>query len=149
VSLPLSSKVLSTVLVVLLIFGAFSAFGGAVLAIIFNGAGVPLEHLAGTPFRSFLVPGLVLGVIVGGTHLVAMIGLLTQRRWALLMTTVAGFGMLIWIFIELAIVGYSWLQSVYFGLGALELILVFALLGIAPAWASPWDPGKDAPARVE
>ena len=53
--------------------------------------------------------------------------------------TVAGFAMLIWIFTELAIVGYSWLQSVYFGLGALELILVLALLGIAPAFVSPWS----------
>lgn len=145
-NLPLSSKILSTVLVVLLIFGAVSAFGGAVLAIIFNGAGVPLEHLAGTPFRSFLVPGLVLGVVVGGTHIFALVGLLTQRRWALLMTAVAGFGMLIWIFIELAIVGYSWLQSVYFGLGVLELAFVLAMLGIAPGWASSWEPGKDTPA---
>lgn len=70
-SFPLSNRILSSVLVVLLIFGAVSAFGGAVLAIIFNGGGIPLEHLAGTPFPSFLVPGLVLGVIVGGTQLVA------------------------------------------------------------------------------
>ncbi|GAA3871001.1 hypothetical protein GCM10022381_12650 [Leifsonia kafniensis] len=32
---------------------------------------------------------------------------------------------------------YSWLQSLYFGLGSLELILVLALLGIAPALVSP------------
>ena len=45
--------------------------------------------------------------------------------------------MLIWIFTELAIIGYSWLQSLYFGLGALELILAFALLGFCPGnWFS-------------
>jgi hypothetical protein len=32
---------------------------------------------------------------------------------------------------------YSWLQAVYFGLGGLELILVFALLGIAPSLVEP------------
>jgi hypothetical protein len=52
--------------------------------------------------------------------------------------------MLIWIFTELAIIGYSWLQSLYFGLGALELILVFALLGIAPAIGSPLIAGNEA-----
>ena len=137
-SLPISSRIFSSALVVLLIFGAVSAFGGAVLAIVFNGAGVPLAHLAGTPFSTFLVPGLILGLIVGGTQLVAAVSLLVRQNWALLMAAIAGFGMLIWIYIELAIVGYSWLQSVYFGLGALELILVLALLGIVPAVALSW-----------
>ena len=108
------------------------------MAIFFNGAGVPLEVLAGTWFQSsFLVLGLILGIILGGTHTVAAIAMLTQRRWALLASAVAGFAMLIWNFTELAIIGYSWLQSVYFGFGALELILVLAVLGIAPAIVSP------------
>ena len=52
---------------------------------------------------------------------------------ALLLSAVAGFGMLIWIFVELALIRhYSWLQAAYFGLGALELILVLVLLGIIP-----------------
>jgi hypothetical protein len=138
VSLPLSSKTFSGVLVTVLIFDAVSSFGGAVLAIVFNGAGVPPELLAGTWFPSFLAPGLILGIIVGGTHSAAAFALLTRRRWALLAAAVAGFAMLIWIFVELAIIGYTWLQSVYFGFGALELILVLALLGIAPLVVSPW-----------
>lgn len=131
-SLPLSDRTVSTVLVVLLVFGAVSAFGGAVLGIFFDGAGVPLEHLAGTPFSSFVVPGLILGVVVGGTQLAAGVALLARNPWAPLMAAVAGFAMMIWIYTELAILGYSWLQSVYFGLGIVELILVLALLGITP-----------------
>jgi hypothetical protein len=43
-----------------------------------------------------------------------------------------------WIFVELAIIRqYSWLQTAYFGLGALELILVLALLGVIPALVDP------------
>lgn len=136
-SLPLSGRTFSGVLVAVLIFDAVSSFGGAVLAIVFNGAGVPLEILAGTWFPSFFAPGLILGIIVGGTHAAAAFALLTRRHWALLAAAVAGFAMLIWIFTELAIIGYSWLQSVYFGFGVLELILVLALLGIAPAFVSP------------
>ncbi len=72
-----------------------------------------------------------------GTQAAAAIALLTRRHWALLAAAVAGFAMLIWIFTEVAIIGYFWLQSVYFGLGMLELILVLALLGVAPGIVSP------------
>src|SRR5215207_8477076 len=111
---PLSSRTYSGILAVLLIFNAVSSLGGAVMAIFFNGAGVPLELLAGSWFQSFLVLGLILGLILGGTHALAAIALLQRRHWALLASAVAGFAMLIWNFTELAIIGYSWLQSVYF-----------------------------------
>jgi hypothetical protein len=139
-SLPISSRRFTGGLIAVLVFNALSAFGGAVLAIAFNGAGVPLEHLAGSWFTSFLGLGLILGVVVGGTHAVAAFALVTRRPWGLLMAAVAGFAMLIWIFTEVAVIGYSWLQSVYFGFGMLELILVLALLGIAPAIVSPATP---------
>lgn len=117
------------------------------MAIFFDGAGVPLELLAGTWFQSsFLALGLILGIILGGTHAAAAFALITRRRWALLASAVAGFAMLIWNFTELAIIGYSWLQSVYFALGTLELILVLALLGIAPAVVSPWRSSHEQPA---
>ncbi|HEY9470528.1 MAG TPA: hypothetical protein VIQ76_13030 [Propionibacteriaceae bacterium] len=120
-------------LIALLVFGSLSSFGGAVFAIAFNGAGVPLEYLAGSPFDSYLVPGLILGVVVGGTQLGATIALVTRHPWALLISAIAGFGMIIWIFVELAIIlTYSFLQTLYFGLGMLELILVLILLGIVP-----------------
>ena len=136
--LPLSNRMVAGMLIGLTIFGALSSFLGAFLAISLNGAGVPLEHLAGSPFSSYLVPGLILGGVVGGTQLAAAVTLLTKRRIALLLSAVAGFGMLIWIFVELAIIRqYSWLQAAYFALGVLELSLVFALLGIAPALVHP------------
>jgi hypothetical protein len=106
---------------------------GAVLAVAANGAGVPLKYLINSPFHSYAVPGFILGVVVGGTQFAAAIALLRRKRIALLLSAIAGFGMLIWIFVELAIIRqYSWLQSAYFALGALELILVLGLLGILP-----------------
>jgi hypothetical protein len=77
-------------------------------------------------------------VVVGGTQLAAANALLAKRDMALLLSAVAGFGMLIWIFVELEMIQqYSWLQGAYFILGGLELILVFALLGIVPALNNP------------
>ena len=46
--------------------------------------------------------------------------------------------MMMWIFVELAIIlQYSFLQTLYFGLGGLELILVVVLLGIVPGIVAP------------
>jgi hypothetical protein len=136
--MPVSSLVVVRSLVALTLFGALSSIVGAVLGVAANGAGVPLEHLADSPFSSYVVPGLILGVVVGGTQLAAAIALLARHRLALLLSAVAGFGMLVWIFAELAIIRqYSWLQAAYFGLGAMELIIVFALLGILPALVVP------------
>lgn len=118
-------------LVGLLFFGALSAAAGAVLGVAANGAGVPLTYLEGSPFTSYLVPGLILGVVVGGTQLAAAIALVMKRRHGPLLAAIAGFGMQIWIFAELAIIKeYSWLQTTYFVLGVLELALVLVLLGI-------------------
>ena len=46
--------------------------------------------------------------------------------------------MMMWIFVELAIIlQYSFLPTLYFGLGGLELILVVVLLGIVPGIVAP------------
>jgi hypothetical protein len=136
--MPVPSLVVVRIFVALALFGALSSIVGAVLGVAANGGGVPLEHLANSPFSSYVVPGLILGVVVGGTQLAAAIALLAGHRFALLLSAVAGFGMLVWIFAELAIIRqYSWLQAAYFGLGAMELIIVFALLGVLPALVVP------------
>jgi hypothetical protein len=141
-SWPIPYRIVTRLLAALTLFGALSALAGAVLAIAANGAGVPLKYLADSPFPSYAVPGFILGVVVGGTQLAAAIALLRRQRIALLLSAIAGFGMLIWIFVELAIIRqYSWLQSAYFALGVLELILVLALLGILPILVVPIEKG--------
>ncbi len=124
------TRVARPILLVLLWFGAVSALAGAVLGIAFNGAGVPLEYLEGTPFTSFVIPGLILGLMVGGTQALAVVLVHRghARRW--LAASVAGFGMIIWIVVELAITGFFWLQALYFAVGLGEVLLVLALLGV-------------------
>jgi hypothetical protein len=136
--LPVSNHIVVWTLATLVAFGTLSALIGAVLAIAANGAGVPLEYLKNSPFSSYFVPGLILGVVVGGTQLAAAIALLAKRGIALLLSAIAGFGMLIWIFAELAMIQqFSWPQAAYFILGGLELFLVLALLGMIPAIVDP------------
>jgi hypothetical protein len=136
--MPVANRLVVRLLVALTGFGALSSLGGAILAVAANGGGVPIEHLANSPFSSYVVPGLILGVVVGGTQLAAAIALFARHGIALVLSALAGFGMLIWIFAELAIIRqYSWLQAAYFGLGTVELIIVLALLGIIPALVVP------------
>lgn len=135
----LPDKLMPRVLVWLLGFGVISCTIGAVMGIAFNGAGVPLAYLEGSPFTSYVVPGVILGAVVGGTQLLGFIGMLSKRMPGLLLAAIAGFGMMIWNFAEVAVIGeYSFLQGIYFGLGILETLSVIALLGIAPSIVGRW-----------
>lgn len=123
--------------VALLVVGWFnlvSAVGGALGLIFANGMGMPLSWLAGTPFDSFVIPGLGLLLIVGGTQGLAV--LLQHRRqpWFPAAAGVAGFGMVIWIYVEVALLPvYSILHTIYFTTGVLQLIFLLLCLGILPA----------------
>lgn len=128
---PQFSSALRRALLVLLFFGAVSSLAGGVLGVFGNGAGVPLSYLEETPFTSYRVPGAILAVVIGGTQLAAAIGVLRRNTYGYLLSAVAGFGMMIWIFVELALMSeYSWLQTFYFAVGVAEVALVCGLLGI-------------------
>lgn len=88
------------------------------------------ELLAGTPFSSYLIPGLVLAVVVGGTHIAASVLLGRAARAGAGVATTAGFGLLIWIFVEMVFIPFSPLQAVYFGAGLAELVLVLTGFGL-------------------
>ena len=113
-----------------------------------SGLGMPLTMLDGGPFSSFLWPGIILLVVVGGTQSVATVLLITHREAALLWTAIAGCGMVIWIFIETIIIaGGSFLQALYFATGMAQLVVVIALLGVVP-WLprTPIRPDTSEPA---
>jgi hypothetical protein len=111
------------------VINAISAFAGGIALIFMDGLGMPKEWVNNS-FGSFLIPGLVLFFIVGGTSLASAI--LVGKRWKYAMESamVAGFGMQIWIYVEMYIIRQSaWLQTLYFSTGILVLILAFMLYG--------------------
>jgi hypothetical protein len=114
--------------------GIGALFGGGLLILAPDGRllGMPTTLLSGTPFRSFLVPGLCLFVFVGIAPLVAAAMILRRQAIAPLaavavgltlvgwiaaeMVALAGLGSLAWAFYlvlgtSIAVVGLGWWRS--------------------------------------
>lgn len=129
---------------------ATAAVGGLALVVGSLAADLPVAltpdpaFLAGSPFTSYLVPGLVLAAVLGGIHALAFALLLRRRPSALLAGAAAGFTMLGWIFVQQTIIPFSFLQAVYFAAGALELGVVLLALGVVPRRRVPEKDAADA-----
>lgn len=111
----------------LLAFMAVNAFGGGAYGLA-GAKAVPLAWLAGTPFRDYFVPSLILFVIVGGAFLGAAIAVFAGSRPARLLALGAGVIALGWLCVQVAILGFvSWLQPATALAGALVLALAARL----------------------
>ncbi|WP_194395952.1 hypothetical protein [Microbacterium atlanticum] len=90
----------------------------------------PGDYLEGSPFRSYLVPGLLLIVLVAGVHAIAFVAVLTESRWKTMFSAAGGFACAIWIFVQMVYIPFSFLQALYFVIGLAELGLTMVMLGI-------------------
>jgi hypothetical protein len=102
---------------------AVSAFGGGVYGL--SGArDVPVAWLSGSPFRDYTLPSLILLVAVGGSFLGGAYSVFARRRYARKASAAAGLVLLLWITVQVAIIGFvSWLQPAM----AIVALLVWAL----------------------
>lgn len=88
--------------------------------------GMELNWLEGTPFRNFLIPGIILFVINGIGNTTAAILSIRKTRYFEVAGIVLGAVMMTWIISQVAFIGYkNFLQPLYFSTG-----LIQALLGI-------------------
>jgi hypothetical protein len=127
-------------LLALLVIVTLSALGGAA-GLVGNGVGMDPGVLDGTPFDTFLWPGLLLGLVVGGTHLVAAVMVARRTAFAPLAALGAAFVLLVWIFTQVMVIDERfWLQWLYFVLPMLEVGCVTAWLGLFRSRA----PGSDS-----
>lgn len=110
----------------LLFQGLSGIAGGYGLAADPSGASlrIPLELLADSPFSDYFVPGLTLLVVLGIGPLLVLYGLWTRQAWGWYGALLVGVALMIWIVVQIALVGYmSWPP----------LQLVYGLLGLAIA----------------
>ena len=124
---------MKTILFILISFVALTAtVSGLFLISKPNGEilGLSLNLLIETPFKNFLIPGILLTVLVGGTNLFAVFYNIQRNvnryNWAL-----AG-GIMItgWIIAQIIIIQtVNWLHFLYLGIGVLIILLAFQLKG--------------------
>lgn len=85
---------------------------------------MPLSMLDGSPFSTFLVPGLLLALVIGGSSLACAVFTLRRSPFAIDATVLAGGALTVWIVAEVAMMGsFHWLHALYGGLGLVTLTL--------------------------
>lgn len=133
------SAVLRGTLLLLTGFLALSAVPGGIALL----AGVytpPVRELEGSIFSSFLVPGLALLVVVGGSALLAFVLLVRRARLGPVTAGLAGAFVMAFEFVEVLAIGSPpgpafVMQALYFGIG-LGLVCL-SLLSLSPGAAPP------------
>ena len=101
--------------------GLTAVGGGIALATGLEGDRLPLEYLEGTPFSGYVVPGLILAGVVGGSATAAAIITLRNKQIGGLTSVLAGAIMMGWILGELLLLNqpsWTWIELFYFILGA-------------------------------
>ena len=104
------------------VLGMLYAVGGA--------EGVPREWLDGSPFGDYVVPGLILGILVGGAHFVAAGALLRFSSHSDEIAGLAALVLMIWVAEETMFLGLvSVLQPIVL---AYAVLLFYLALRMEP-----------------
>jgi hypothetical protein len=113
-------------LLVLQGFVAITAIAGAVLVV----PTLPLDWIRHGPMRDFTIPAVTLGLVVGGSAIVALALLVVDSPRAGVASMVAGALMVAFEFVEITVVGFSLLE---FGAGQIQswLQIVYIAFGVA------------------
>ena len=108
---------------------SIGALGGGLILILAPRGEIlplPLSALAGSPFDTYFVPGLILFGVIGLGPLVAARLAWLRHPLAPTAAFIVGAGLLIWVAVEIAIIGYSNeppLQAIYGILGVAILLV--------------------------
>ena len=102
------------------------AFAGSFYLIKATPSTMPYELLQFTPFNSFFIPGLILGIIIGGSNLISFILYISKNRARYIAETITGLILCVWIVCEyLLIREFSFLQVIYICIGLILILLSF------------------------
>jgi hypothetical protein len=127
------SRVAKGALALEAVLGIGALGGGLILMLAPRGEilPLPLSALAGSPFDTYFVPGLILFGVLGFGPLVAARLAWLRHPLAPTAAFIVGAGLLIWVAVEIAIIGYSNeppLQAIYGILGVAILLVAIRWL---------------------
>lgn len=115
-----------TLLGLTLFLAATSIAGGIGLVTGLIAPGTDL--LEGSIFSSYVIPGLALLILAGGSATLAAAEIARQGTYQYEISILAGAVIIVFELVEWAIVGYSFLQAVYLAVGGLIVVLAAGLL---------------------
>ena len=136
-----NSAVARAALMGLLLFQGLSGLvGGAGLVSDPTGGSlhIPIDWLAGSPFNDYLIPGLFLLLILGAGVLAVAAAVWLRARFALPAALAVGLLLLIWLGVEILVIGYQAdppFQAVY-GLVGLSIITLALLPSVRKEYRS-------------
>jgi hypothetical protein len=90
----------------------------------------PLDMLEGSPFDSYVIPGLALLVLLGGGGLLAAGLLARQAPWGITVSGLLGAMIIVFEAVELVVIGFTGLLAFYVVLG-LAILALTAWLWLA------------------
>jgi hypothetical protein len=127
------SRVAKAVLALELILSVGALSGGLMLMLAPRGEIIPLplSALAGSPFDTYFVPGMILFGVLGLGPLVAARLVWLRDPFAPATAFVVGAALITWVSVEVAIIGYSNeppLQAIYMVLGVAILLVAIGWL---------------------
>lgn len=123
---------MKTLLFVLIIFITITSTLSGILMIVDPTGGIlklPLTLLTGTPFKNYLLPGVLLS-LVGSVNLIALFYNIQRHpkryNWAI----AGGFLISGWIIMQMILIAaLFWLQFIYLGVGLLIVLIAYQLKG--------------------
>ncbi len=72
-----------------------------------NMIGLPINWLEGSMFTDYLIPGIILLTVLGIYPLITIPGLVNGTKRSLINSRLIGYALVIWIAVEIFIVGYK------------------------------------------
>ena len=116
-----------TLIILMLFQGISGLIGGITLVIDPSGKllQMPLSTLEGSPFETFLIPGIILLTILGIFPMIVFYGLWKNLKRAWMGSLLVSAALIIWISVEIWVVGYHHeppLQLIYGLLGLIMLL---------------------------
>ncbi len=91
--------------------------------------GLPSSWLENSPFPDYFIPGIILFTVLGIYPLIVAFGLIRDSKKALIASRLLGYALLIWIAVEIWIIGYQPeppLQLIYGILGIIIIYLAYS-----------------------
>jgi hypothetical protein len=110
-------------------FAAISALAGGLMVISGWPYAFPASWLRGTPFDGYVIPGVLLAVVVGGSAALSTVAMMRRALLGPTLSVIAGLVMMGWISGEIVLldqnVGFTPLWPLYFVVGLGMTLLRF------------------------